>query len=478
MKLVLFACIAGGEGLTLVRVSSMEFITLRPGRECRLIEINRRAVAECSRIDAAVAYASNPSHSLFAESLKARKPLFLCGRYDSSLPISPSVMKWFIERDSSRYKLTFITTGFHPKVVWWRGYGVYIGSANLTLAAWDYNIESGFYVPEAEISGLNLRDPLESFFTLVRDKGQDLSREVYEQALEFERFLRKQGSDREAEFEKRRLLPKDRTAHDVTGRTKAEERRSEFLREWSNSLELLRGIGTRIAGLGRLPPGVGPGTAKGLLADRFLHEYYVREVLRGNSSTHKERHEENARDPEVALDRAIADWSRRPPEPFSLEVFNVHGPKLRGILSHDRLAQLTLNDMVEVCRGVHAIRDHAARLGFDQLGAEAPEGGGSSQDRADALAAFLFEERNGQGWGVGEVLTNLLYGEEPVNLPERIARLAFDPEYTFPRLKLSSLGELPGWAFPDDFPIRNNRTNKALYALGYEVAVWDDKTGD
>jgi hypothetical protein len=36
-------------------------------------------------------------------------------------------------------------------------------------------------------------------------------------------------------------------------------------------------------------------------------------------------------------------------------------------------------------------------------------------------------------------------------------------------LGISALGELVGWALPDKFPPKNNRTSKALYALGNQV---------
>lgn len=40
----------------------------------------------------------------------------------------------------------------HAKVIWWRGYGVYVGSANLTSAAWYNNIEAGVFFSESEIA--------------------------------------------------------------------------------------------------------------------------------------------------------------------------------------------------------------------------------------------------------------------------------------------------------------------------------------
>ena len=54
----------------------------------------------------------------------------------------------------------------HAKVIWWRGVGVYIGSANLTDAAWYRNVEAGCFFPEEEITDEMAGDLLSLFATL------------------------------------------------------------------------------------------------------------------------------------------------------------------------------------------------------------------------------------------------------------------------------------------------------------------------
>jgi len=48
--------------------------------------------------------------------------------------------------------LSLIIQHHHAKVIWWREYGLYIGSANLTASAWYKNVEAGCFFPESEIS--------------------------------------------------------------------------------------------------------------------------------------------------------------------------------------------------------------------------------------------------------------------------------------------------------------------------------------
>jgi hypothetical protein len=51
----------------------------------------------------------------------------------------------------------------------------------------------------------------------------------------------------------------------------------------------------------------------------------------------------------------------------------------------------------------------------------------------------------------------------------RLYAAAVEPRsgWMLPRLKLSVLGELIGWAKPESVPPRNNRISRALFALGY-----------
>jgi len=45
------------------------------------------------------------------------------------------------------------------------------------------------------------------------------------------------------------------------------------------------------------------------------------------------------------------------------------------------------------------------------------------------------------------------------------------PGYQLEDVGISTYGELVGWARPDEYPPRNQRTNKAIKALGREIKV-------
>ena len=56
----------------------------------------------------------------------------------------------------------------------------------------------------------------------------------------------------------------------------------------------------------------------------------------------------------------------------------------------------------------------------------------------------------------------------------RIFESSIDLSGKVPRLGVSSLGEMVRWVRPDFSPPRNNRTNKALRALGYDVKLYGE----
>ncbi len=65
----------------------------------------------------------------------------------------------------------------------------------------------------------------------------------------------------------------------------------------------------------------------------------------------------------------------------------------------------------------------------------------------------------------------MLYGGPEDDLPARLWEATTEGPWKIDHLGVSALGELVGWALPNRFPPRNNRTSKALRSLGYAVAV-------
>jgi hypothetical protein len=65
-----------------------------------------------------------------------------------------------------------------------------------------------------------------------------------------------------------------------------------------------------------------------------------------------------------------------------------------------------------------------------------------------------------------DTLGFVLWDTFPADMEQCLWFAVSDDRYRFAHLGKSSLREAVGWARPNDYPPRNNRTNKALRALG------------
>jgi hypothetical protein len=86
-----------------------------------------------------------------------------------------------------------------------------------------------------------------------------------------------------------------------------------------------------------------------------------------------------------------------------------------------------------------------------------------------ALAEFLFSRRSRNGSNVLRVIYHVLYGGTDDNVPERLWEAISVDAWRIEHFGISALGELVGWALPERYPPRNNRTSKSLRSLGFPV---------
>ena len=254
----------------------MEFITAIPNRS-RLREINEEALESASLVEAAVAYVGSDRHPLLTGCWEAKIPLRVWARYDSGIPVGPPVLRWFLDRKSPDFVCRLIPDYFHAKVVWWHGYGAYIGSANLTPRAWDDNNEAGVFYLENELESSGLGDELRQFFQGLDLVSHPLSEEIYAEAIRFSDHhsdLSEKQRQHDDDFDKSRLIPKPLSPHSINRKPAKDLHRERFLAEWREALEELRLISERVASDTWRPDWISADVPASLQADRFLHSYY------------------------------------------------------------------------------------------------------------------------------------------------------------------------------------------------------------
>jgi hypothetical protein len=143
-----------------------------------LLELAKQGASACSQVDAAVAYARGKNHPLL-ETCKAKgRKLTFYGLLDEHGAVGPDVLRELLSWDPSLADARLVRGNFHPKVIWWRGFGAYVGSANLTEKAWFKNIEAGIFMDDAELLGNGVGAHLDRMFEHLAKISMPVTPEV------------------------------------------------------------------------------------------------------------------------------------------------------------------------------------------------------------------------------------------------------------------------------------------------------------
>jgi hypothetical protein len=423
---------------------------------------------DCSEVIAAIAYASADKLDLFEACKRNSKPVTYYGRYDESVPVAPAVVKWFLDQRSPNFTCRMVPDVLHAKVIWWVGVGVYIGSANLTNRAWTSNIEAGTFVTDEELACGPMLEELRTFFDVTDAKAESIDDQFYQHLLGLER-QRKQLDQAEYEFKSRvkRYFPEGAGLVSVD-KVKAQDRAfAEFARRWRESLQVLKDISQKCSLDVNRPDWIPKGTPAGAQADQFVHAYYyqfVRGHMGGNLvETAYAKHRLN---PAGALDEALAWWKRaefdNKQERRSLLEW---APQLKDMLSRARIGTLSKDEFCHALSMVHAVIDYGRKRSNSELGL--PSTQQDTDTKVRLHAEQLWEARSPDGKSPLEMLEYVIWDAGAVE--GRIWAAARSDKWRLPWVQFSTLGEIVGWARPDDFPPRNDRTLKGLRALGFSV---------
>lgn len=258
---------------------------------------------------------------------------------------------------------------------------------------------------------------------------------------------------------------------------------TKFSTEWNDTLELLRGLCKDFHRLNQRPTWVASDADHTVHFDQFLHAYYYVRVRddRDDQESAKsfelvsQAHDRNKLNKAGALRDAVNWWASLEAAPYGEDRFiSSIAPKMRERFAPDVLAHWTLKDFQEVFFDVHAFRMHARQMRNDTLGL--PRGHHETvRDRSDRVAKWLWEQpRSESQKHIRELLQFVIWGPSPDNIAERLWLATKDERWRYDHFGPSTLGEAIGWARPDVYPPRNNRTNKALKALGHDVRMFSN----
>ncbi|MEQ8319347.1 MAG: phospholipase D-like domain-containing protein [Rhodospirillales bacterium] len=437
-----------------------------------LRDIVEQSVGKTEQVVAAVAYATT-SDLLFDSCFKRNIPVKFWGRFDETSPVSIPVLKKFLESRSPNFVCKLVRQ-FHPKIIWWQGFGVYIGSANLTNSAWYRNFEAGCFYNDSEVAGLGIEMELQTFFRKIDEKASPLTNELFEwMEARAKSNARKQKQEKD---EVDKFLETDLVQSwegmAVVGRKQAsEQRREAFMKEWFEALQYLRDIADIVDRPENRPDWLGENVPAGSHADQFLHAHYYNRTFDDRRAAYEDHHNANKGNIAAALSDAVSWWKSQETPPSNEDVtLHEWAPIVRDLLSEEKLKSLSGRDFREVCLRVHSMRDHARRVANKVLGLPGDREY-TIEEKTHAFADYLMSQTSQGGHTILGVLHHVLYGGPRDQTPYRMWQAISEPEWQLDHLGVSALGEIVGWALPNDFPPRNGRTSKALRSLGYDVTV-------
>ncbi|SBT17245.1 hypothetical protein MGA5115_01354 [Marinomonas gallaica] len=426
---------------------------------------------EVDSVLAAVAYGSKPNYDdidLVEHCVTNKWRLDIWMRYDHTVPVALPFLRGLLQNQKSNIYAKFIPDVFHPKVIWWKGYGAYIGSANLTEKAWVTNIEAGVFMEDEELESTGMVDELEGFFEYLSsiEKVYPISREYIEE-MERLQELNKGVFDKSQKYRK---YPKWDGPYFTPEKTKFDQAKDNFLLEWSSTLGIMEMIGTMM--IEYRPQWIAEDVPVAWQVDQFLHAYYYTRLGIGKQKPIEQSYQTNRPNPTAALVRELEWWKSRPDSPNNENrMLYEDAPIILELLSKERIRDLSIGDLVTLFSKTHATQEHIIKVPSSQLGR--PEKTVLvMSERIPLFAEMMMSKKNSKGQDIRELLDFVLWGGVDSQIWERIFLAGRDPEYKIPRYGLNSIAEVVGWARPEIAPPRNGRTSKALKALGFDVKIY------
>ncbi|HET9239174.1 MAG TPA: phospholipase D-like domain-containing protein [Oligoflexus sp.] len=436
---------------------------------------------DISEVLCAVAYAQRKME-IFDYCHQNSIKLKFWGRYDHTVPVSTMILESFINRSSDLYRCYLVKELFHPKVYWFRGYGAYIGSANIGDKAWFNNVEAGLFLTEDDLLQTGMGNELENFFAYLSKPSVStmLNSDILKEIKQQEARYSEERKQLDAKAQDRVSLIPDFRPEILTEKKSSERRKDEFLKEWNATLNIIREVAAEVIKDENRPSWIPKDIPAGVQVDQFLHSFYyarTRATEGRNKYLYEEHFEKNKGSVKNALLREMSWWKSTKTGPVGEESFiKDRSPRLKELLSKEKVARLTETEFIELCSLFHAFNNVSRYFPPRDLGLSGKDA--TLEIKKPLAARLVYNSIASNGLKVPEILYFVLYGGPTEQVVHRLYEAWNNKEYRIPRFGRSCYGELVGWALPEHYPPRNDRTNKALRGLGYDVVVWNPSATD
>ena len=258
---------------------------------------------------AAVAYgnsASDITQDLVGHCVANKLRLDLWMRYDHTVPVSVELLQRLLKHQKDNVFTRFVPDRFHPKVIWWKGYGAYIGSANHTDNGWLTNIEAGVFLSDNELVANGMDGQLEDFFDYLRELAVTIP--ITADYITEMELLNSRNKSVYADAIKSRKHPIWEGPSFIQKKVAFDLRKDRFKREWLSTLGHLQSIQQQLGDY--RPNWVSADVPAAWQVDQFLHAYYYNHVGDSLHKPYEDYHRRHQANPQAALEIELSGGSR------------------------------------------------------------------------------------------------------------------------------------------------------------------------
>lgn len=453
-------------------------------------DVERNKTPKVRKVYAAIAY--NQDDSLIKSCINNNIPMDWWCLFNSELSTNINLLVEALKNPN--IKVYPIAEYYHPKLIYFEGYGLYIGSANMTYKALKHNVEAGVFIQEEELKPKDL-DEFYNFFEYLKNNSINLTRADIKKLKKFNDFkkekevklspLKKEINDKfNEEFSQFNSLIPGSTQKDNSKSNNELIKRNNFYKEWRMVQNELEYISNKLEKC-KIPEWVSKDAPMSIITDRFLHAYYESYVLKNeifNSSNidFKKGTEKinyfysiNKNNKDKALNDAISWWENYDTPINDEDIYtNVWAIENKQILSKlkDNKYELTINDLYKVFLQNHASSTHARQIDNSYFGLAEGEKK-SIEERVGLYVKKIITMKTASGLDISDVIRYLLFDEKDL-VEKKVYNILNESKYQLEHFGKSSIGELACWGRPDTCFLRNNRVNKALRCLGFDVELY------
>jgi len=448
----------------------------------QLAVLLRNLPENVSRIQAAIAFSYD--ELLIDTCIKRKIRLEWWGLFNSRISTSIDLIK----KSLSSEFITFYPFAeyFHPKVIYFENYGIYIGSANMTNTALLNNIEAGVFISKDEFDNDMIAE-INNFFNYLKDSSIPITSDDVENLDKFaeiihsERKKIEESSNRientfEDMFGHFYLLRPGVADYENTRIDREKRRKTEFLQEWREAQNYLELIHESMVEKCRQPKRVSADANTKIISNQLLHAYYYTYILKSHDEKRSieivsQWYEGHKRDPLRAVDEAISWWEKLDSAPNSEDVhINEWAPTNKELLEKIILQDLSYEELLKLLSCNYAALMYSQQMKNKYLGLP-KDFHTNSEERISIYCKWLYNQRTKKGLPINETIRYLVK-DNGIAVEEKIYSLLYDAKYHIGHFGESIIGEMIGWGRPDIAHLRNDRVNKGLRCLGFDVKLF------